>query len=84
MEKIMTYSFNEWVQDKETKTYKISGPKEQLEQIDQLLSWIDYCCSVGHSATISLSVDGDGAASISVDGTNREKDIEDEDIEIGY
>lgn len=76
----------------ETRTYNITGPKDQLESFEKLLSSVDYVCRVGSTVQFKLSIDGDGAASISIkrkDGkklsTLDEKDILDNtDFSIVY
>ena len=49
-----------------TRSYTINGPKYQVDQIEQLFSWISSCCSIGHSAEGTISVDGDGRGSLEI------------------
>jgi len=53
-------------------TVTISGPARNVEKVGQLLRWIDWCSSIGHSASTKLFVDGDGAAQIKVSGLPEE------------
>lgn len=78
-------TFFEWMDKKETRTYKVKGDPEQLDELEKLFRWIDFCCRAGHSGRINLSVDGDGVANIQFDDLPKSKDdIDDEDISIGY
>lgn len=44
------------------KTYEVVGTKEQLEQIDLMLLYMEHLGRVGHSAKFPVFVDGDGAS----------------------
>lgn len=50
----------------ETRTYTISARPEHLDKIEELFSWINSTRS-GHSGGASISVDGDGAARVTID-----------------
>ena len=50
----------------ETRTYQISGDKEQLDNIEKLLTILDYLGQSGASRTIHIFADGDGAFRIDV------------------
>ena len=58
-----------------TRKYEVSGDEEDLNRLDQMFAFMDYCCKVGHSTEFTVSVDGDGSARLSfkIDG----KDIKD-------
>lgn len=49
------------------RTYKISGDNDQLDELERVFDFITYCCGVGHSTSITLDIDGDGAANIRVE-----------------
>jgi hypothetical protein len=51
---------------RETRTYKINAPKNHLKTIEEMLSYMEYLGSIGHSTTFNIFVDGDGAARIKV------------------
>ena len=50
----------------QTRSYEISGEEYQLDIVEQLLWTISHLSSIGASRDIKVSVDGDGAANISV------------------
>lgn len=50
----------------ETRTYTISARPEHLDKIEELFSWINSTRS-GHSGAAKISVDGDGAARVTVE-----------------
>jgi len=54
--------------DEETRSYEVTGKPEQLDNLEKLLKWVEYCGNVGHSGTAKLSVDGDGSARLKFDG----------------
>lgn len=54
--------------EKETRTYTATAKPNQLDEFEKLLRWVDACCSMGHSGTAEISVDGDGAAKIKIEG----------------
>lgn len=58
--------------EEETRKYKVSGKPDQLDNLEKLLKWIEYCGNVGHSGTAEISVDGDGAAHLRFDGVSAE------------
>lgn len=60
--------------EKETRTYNITGKPDQLDMLEKLLRWVDTCCAVGHSGEARLSVDGDGAAKLKIDGLKPTKE----------
>lgn len=51
---------------KETRTYTINARSEHLDKIEELFSWINSTRS-GHSGGASISVDGDGAARVTIE-----------------
>ena len=50
----------------ETRTYQISGRKEDLDILEKLLYHIEYLGVVGASRNILVRVDGDGTGRIKV------------------
>lgn len=50
----------------ETRTYTVTSRAEFLDQIERLFSWINST-NTGHSGSVELSIDGDGAARVTVD-----------------
>lgn len=58
---------NERNTEKETREYKITAYKEQLDSIECLLNHIQTCGRIGHSETVKIYVDGDGAFRIKVE-----------------
>lgn len=61
------YQENERNTEKETREYKITAYKEQLDSIECLLKHIRTCGRIGHSESIKIYVDGDGAFKIEVE-----------------
>lgn len=61
---------NEKNTEKETREYKITAYKEQLDSIECLLKHIQNCGRIGHSESIKIYVDGDGAFRIEVERTD--------------
>ena len=51
-----------------TLAIKVTAKKENMEGFVELLQWMEYCASVGHSGEAKVFVDGDGAARIKFDG----------------
>lgn len=45
-----------------TRTYTISGLNRNLDQLEKLFHWMEYCGRVGHSGKAEVFIDGDGAA----------------------
>lgn len=50
----------------ETRTYQISGRKEDLDILEKLLYHIEYLGDIGASRNILVRVDGDGTGRIKV------------------
>ena len=50
----------------ETRTYQISGRKEDLDILEKLLYHIEYLGVVGASRNILVRVDGDGTGRIKI------------------
>lgn len=50
----------------ETRTYKITGRKEDLDMLEKALGHVEYLGIVGASRNIMLRVDGDGWGRINV------------------
>lgn len=48
----------------ETRTYQISGRKEDLDVLEKVLSHIEYLGVIGASRNILIRIDGDGAGRI--------------------
>lgn len=64
--------------EKETRTYTISARPEHLDKIEELFSWINSTRS-GHSGGASISVDGDGAARVTIEKEDGELKKHDEE-----
>lgn len=64
--------------NKETRTYTISARPEHLDKIEELFSWINSTRS-GHSGGASISVDGDGAARVTIEKKDGELKPHDEE-----
>lgn len=64
--------------EKETRTYTISARPEHLDKIEELFSWINSTRS-GHSGGASISVDGDGAARVTIEKKDGELKPHDEE-----
>ena len=47
---------------RETRIYKIEGLHRQLNELEQIFSFIEYLGVIGHSSGFRVFVDGDGAA----------------------
>lgn len=45
---------------KETRTYKITGRKEDLETLEKVFGHIEYLGKIGASRNILIRIDGDG------------------------
>jgi len=53
--------------DQYTATVKIkAGEEEQVARMMEFLGLVSACCSMGTSRSLTLDVDGDGAASVTV------------------
>ena len=65
------------------KTITISGPEDQVKELEKLLLWIKSCCSIGHSASAKISVDGDGAADLDFEGIEKQEfEVDESDPEL--
>jgi hypothetical protein len=73
------YSFRRRAaQDSETRQYEIKAPPDQLDELEKLFAWVEFCSKAGHSASADVFVDGDGAASFEFGGLQTEYKGEDE------
>jgi hypothetical protein len=52
--------FNEGFEG-ETKTFTIKADPVMMRRFERMIRYMSWCSGVGHSATIAISVDGDGA-----------------------
>ncbi len=50
---------------KETRTYKIEARPDHLDQIEHMFKWMNMTAG-GHSGSMVLEIDGDGAARVNV------------------
>lgn len=57
----------------ETRTYQISGRKEDLDILEKALRHIEYLGNIGASRNILIRIDGDGAGRINVKDGNGNK-----------
>lgn len=63
---------------REKRTYTIEARPEHLDKIEELFSWINMTRG-GHSGSAAISVDGDGAARVTIereDGELKKSDKE--------
>lgn len=49
----------------------ISGKARHVKEVLELLTYMDYLGSVGHSTEFKVSVDGDGAGRINIDSKDK-------------
>lgn len=54
-------------QERQTLVVTVEGPEDQLAAFVELCETIGYLCAVGSSRAVQVSVDGDGAGSLSFD-----------------
>lgn len=52
--------------ERQTRTYKITSRPEHLDQIEHMFKWMNMTAG-GHSGSMLLSIDGDGAARVKVE-----------------
>lgn len=52
--------------DTETRAYRITAQPEHLNELEKLFSWMNMTRG-GHSGAASVSIDGDGAARVTVE-----------------
>lgn len=52
--------------NRETRTYKITSRPEHLDQIEHMFRWMNMTAG-GHSGSMLLSIDGDGAARVHIE-----------------
>ncbi|HIQ93646.1 TPA: hypothetical protein IAB29_00740 [Candidatus Ventrenecus stercoripullorum] len=57
----------------ETRTYQISGRKEDLDILEKALRHIEYLGNIGASRNILIRIDGDGVGRINVKDGNGNK-----------
>jgi hypothetical protein len=53
--------------EKETRTYKITGPADFLIRFENFLAQVERMGAIGHSGVAGLGVDGDGSDRITVE-----------------
>lgn len=58
---------------KETRTYKITGRKEDLDTLEKVFGHIEYLGKIGASRNILIRIDGDGAGRIDIKDDNGNK-----------
>lgn len=70
-------------QEKKKLCVEITGYEDQLNTMARFLAFMQYCGDVGASRTLSLWIDGDGAARLKVDfiGTENRPEINDKEID---
>ncbi len=56
----------------ETRKYEVTGKVRQLDNLEKLFKWVEYCGDVGHSGSATISVDGDGSAHLKFTGVDAE------------
>lgn len=66
----------------ETRSYEVSGKVRQLDNLEKLFKWVEYCGSVGHSGSATIFVDGDGAARLKFTGVDAELPDVDDDARV--
>lgn len=48
------------------KTYTVEASSEVIARFDRFLRHLQWCAGVGHSTTVAMEIDGDGADRFSV------------------
>lgn len=48
------------------KTYVIEAVPEVIDRLERFLAYVQWCAGVGHSTTVGMSIDGDGAERFTV------------------
>lgn len=48
-------------QVKTSKTFEIEASPNVMKAFEQFMAHLAYCASVGHSTTVAMTIDGDGA-----------------------
>ena len=43
------------------KTYTIEASPNVIKTLERFLVHLEYCCGVGHSTSVGIGIDGDGA-----------------------
>lgn len=66
---------NEVRGNEETRTYKITGDPNMLDDIEKLFSLLKHLGEVGASREVRFFFDGDGKAYIKVERTDKKVDI---------
>lgn len=64
--------------EKSERTYTIRGRAEHLDEFEKVFRWMNGTAQ-GHSGTIQLSIDGDGAARMNVKRTDTEDELKPRD-----
>lgn len=67
-------------QESATRTYKITGSPDVLDRFERWLSHVQWCSSVGHSTSVSMDIDGDGADRFKVLEPDVKSAMKDHDI----
>ena len=52
--------------DMGTKTFEIEATPNVMEAFEKFMAHLAWCAGVGHSTTVAMSIDGDGADSFYV------------------
>ena len=58
---------------KETRTYKITGRKEDLDTLEKVFGHIEYLGKIGASRNILIRIDGDGVGRLNFKDDNGNK-----------
>ena len=58
---------------KETRTYKITGRKEDLDTLEKAFGHIEYLGKIGASRNILIKIDGDGVGRLNFKDDNGNK-----------
>jgi len=54
------------------KVYKVSGSKNEIQALEFIMGWINYCSKIGHYGVAEIHIDGDGFTNIEFKNTENE------------
>ena len=52
--------------ERQTRSYKVTGLSDQLDELEVLLHWIQFCGEIEHDGNATIEVNGDGPARLKV------------------
>lgn len=59
----------------ETREYKVTGEKDQLDEVEKMFWFMQHLGQIGASRTFEVSVDGDGAARLEFERIDKNHDL---------